>query len=278
MIYRQLKNSGVKIAAIGLGTWAIGGRESPDSSRDGEYVDTIARAIEMGYNHIDTAEYYAGGHTEELIGEAITLFDRRELFLVSKVWPTHLREKDLHKALDGTLKRLRTDYVDMYLVHWPNPEVPLRETMKAMADEVRAGRTRFIGVSNFDTNLLKKAVAVSTEPVVNNQVLFNIEDRQAMYELLPFCQSEGITLTAYSPLKRNLVSEFTGQALERLAEKYYASPQQIMLAWLLGKEGVIVIPKAEKTDHLKSNIDSKNIVLTPEDMKMLDGLEGGALV
>jgi diketogulonate reductase-like aldo/keto reductase len=150
--------------------------------------------------------------------------------------------------------------------------------MKAMADEVRAGRTRFIGVSNFDTNLLKKAIAVSTEPIVNNQVLFNIEDRQAMYELLPFCQSEGITLTAYSPLKRNLVSEFTRQALERLAEKYYASPQQIMLAWLLGKEGVIVIPKAEKIDHLRSNIDSKNIVVTPEDMKILDELKGGGLV
>ena len=272
MIYRRLGDTNEEIPAIGLGTWEIGGRETPDYSKDREQIDVIVRAIEMGYSHIDTAEYYAGGHTEEIIGDAIGLFDRSELFITSKVWPSHLRRNELHKALDDSLKRLKTDYVDLYLIHWPNPDIPLQETLEAMSQEVESGRIRFIGVSNFDVNLLKRALSLSPKPIVNNQVLFNIEDRQAMYELLPLCQKEGITLTAYSPLKRNLLSNSSKEILEGMAKKYYASTQQIMLAWLLAKDGVVVIPKASKIDHLKSNMDSRNIALSHEDLKLLDDL------
>lgn len=272
MIYRRLGKTGREIPAIGLGTWNMGGKETPDTSRDREWVDTIARAIEMGYTHIDTAERYGAGHTEELIGEAIKLFERDELFITSKAWPGHLTREGLPKALEGTLKRLKSDYVDLYLIHWPNPDVPLDETLAAMAHEVRAGRVRSIGVSNFDLNLLKKTISLSEEPIVNDQVLFNIEDKEPLKGLLPFCQSQGITLTAYSPLKRNVLSASTAKVLQELGRKYYATPQQLMLAWLLGKEEVVVIPKSSSIEHLKSNLDSQYIELTPEDMKLLDEL------
>jgi len=273
MIYRTLKDNKGEIPAIGLGTWEIGGRDVPDETRDREHIDTLSRAIEMGYKHIDTAEYYGGGHTEEIIGEVVSIFSREELFITSKVWPTHLRSVDLHKALERTLKRLRTDYIDLYLIHWPNPEVPLEETLSAMNEEVKNGRIRHIGVSNFDTQLLKKAVSISKEPIVNNQVLFNLEDRQAMNELLPYCQDHGITLTAYSPLKRNALKASTEKLLTGFSEKYSASVQQVMLAWLLGKDGVVVIPKASKLEHLRENLEAGMIVLDREDMKMLDSLE-----
>ncbi|HPQ91483.1 MAG TPA: aldo/keto reductase [Mesotoga prima] len=273
MIYRTLGKNMGEIPAIGLGTWEIGGRDLPDLSRDKEHIDTISRAIEMGYTHIDTAEYYGGGHTEEIIGEAISVFSREELFITSKVWPTHLRKEELHRALEGTLRRLRTDYLDLYLIHWPNPDVPLEETLNAMSEEVVNGRVKFIGVSNFDTPLLKKAVAVSKQPIVNNQVLFNIDDRQPMEELLPYCQSHEITLTAYSPLKRNSLKPSTEKLLKDFAVKYSATVQQIMLAWLLGKEGVVVIPKASKLDHLRLNLEAGSIVLDDDDTRRLDSLE-----
>jgi len=273
MIYRTLGNTKAEIPAVGLGTWEVGGRDIPDKSRDREHIETISRAIELGYTHIDTAEYYGGGHTEELVGEAISIFSREELFITSKVWPSHLQRDELHEALDGTLQRLRTDYLDLYLIHWPNPDVPLEETLSAMSDEVQNGRVRFIGVSNFDTSLLKKAVAVSREPIVNNQVLFNIDDRLAMNELLPYCQHKGITMTAYSPLRRNAVKTSTEKLLKDLASKYSASIQQIMLSWLLGKDGVVVIPKSSKLEHLRSNLEAASIVLDQEDSRVLDSLK-----
>ena len=136
MVFKELGKTGEKIPALGLGTWGIGGFETPDYSRDEEMVELLKKAINMGYTHIDTAEYYGGGHTEELIGRAIKDFKREELFIVSKVWPNHLRRDDLLRSLESTLKRLDTDYVDLYLIHWPNPEVPLEETLSAMAEGV----------------------------------------------------------------------------------------------------------------------------------------------
>jgi diketogulonate reductase-like aldo/keto reductase len=142
-----------------------------------------------------------------------------------------------------------------------------------MSEEVVNGRVKFIGVSNFDTPLLKKAVAVSKQPIVDNQVLFNIDDRQPMEELLPYCQSHEITLTAYSPLKRNSLKPSTEKLLKDFAVKYSATVQQIMLAWLLGKEGVVVIPKASKLDHLRLNLEAGSIVLDDDDTRRLDSLE-----
>ncbi|PLV60127.1 aldo/keto reductase [Thermotoga sp. KOL6] len=273
MIYKELNNTGEKIPALGLGTWGIGGFETPDYSRDEEMVELLRKAIEMGYTHIDTAEYYGGGHTEELVGRAIKSFNRKDLFIVSKVWPTHLRRDDLLRSLENTLKRLDTDYVDLYLIHWPNPEVPLEETLSAMAEGVRQGMIRYIGVSNFDRKLLEEAINKSSEPIVCDQVKYNVEDRDPEQNgLLEFCQKNNITLVAYSPLRRTLLSERVKKTLENIAVKHNATVYQIMLAWLLSKPNVVAIPKAGRIEHLRENLDSTKIKLTEEELRLLDSL------
>ncbi|MDK2786767.1 MAG: hypothetical protein PWQ80_1446 [Thermotoga sp.] len=273
MIYKELGRTGEKIPALGLGTWGIGGFETPDYSKDEEMVELLKTAIKMGYTHIDTAEYYGGGHTEELIGRAIKGFKREDLFIVSKVWPTHLKRDDLFRSLENTLKRLDTDYVDLYLIHWPNPEVPLEETLSAMAEGVRQGLIRYIGVSNFDRRLLEEAINKSEEPIVCDQVKYNIEDREPEKDgLLEFCQKNGITLVAYSPLRRTLLSEKVKTALENIAKNHNATVFQIMLAWLLAKPGVVAIPKAGRVEHLRENLEATKINLTEEEMKLLDSL------
>ncbi|WP_233186205.1 aldo/keto reductase [Thermotoga sp. KOL6] len=273
VIYKELNNTGEKIPALGLGTWGIGGFETPDYSRDEEMVELLRKAIEMGYTHIDTAEYYGGGHTEELVGRAIKSFNRKDLFIVSKVWPTHLRRDDLLRSLENTLKRLDTDYVDLYLIHWPNPEVPLEETLSAMAEGVRQGMIRYIGVSNFDRKLLEEAINKSSEPIVCDQVKYNVEDRDPEQNgLLEFCQKNNITLVAYSPLRRTLLSERVKKTLENIAVKHNATVYQIMLAWLLSKPNVVAIPKAGRIEHLRENLDSTKIKLTEEELRLLDSL------
>lgn len=273
MVYKELGKTGKMIPAIGLGTWGIGGFETPDYSRDDEYVELLKKAIEMGYTHIDTAEYYGAGHTEELVGRAIKFFRREDLFIVSKVWPNHLKRDDLLRSLEATLRRLDTDYVDLYLIHWPNPEVPLEETLDAMAEGVRMGLIKHVGVSNFDRDLLEEAVHKSREPIVCDQVLYNIEDRgPERTGLLQYCQENGITLVAYSPLKRTKLSEETRKVLERVASKHGATIYQVMLAWLISKPAVVAIPKAGSLEHLRENLEALNLKLTEEELAELDEL------
>lgn len=273
MVYKELGKTGKMIPAIGLGTWGIGGFETPDYSRDDEYVELLKKAIEMGYTHIDTAEYYGAGHTEELVGRAIKFFRREDLFIVSKVWPNHLKRDDLLRSLEATLRRLDTDYVDLYLIHWPNPEVPLEETLDAMAEGVRMGLIKHVGVSNFDRDLLEEAVHKSREPIVCDQVLYNIEDRgPERTGLLQYCQENGITLVAYSPLKRTKLSEEARKVLERVASKHGATIYQVMLAWLISKPAVVAIPKAGSLEHLRENLEALNLKLTEEELAELDEL------
>ncbi len=270
MTYKTLGNTEERIPAIGLGTWTIGGTETPDYSRDMEMVDIIAAAIEMGYTLIDTAEYYAAGHTEELIGEAIKPIDRSKLFITSKVWPDNLSRKRLHQALKRTLKRLGTDYLDLYLIHWPNEQIPLAESLGAMSESVDAGYVKYIGVSNFDLPLLEKAVAISKHPIVCNQVLYNVEDRQPQRSLLPYCLRNDVTLVAYSPVRRNIVSDRARRVLSSVAKIHRCSIHQVMLAWLIAQENVVTIPKSTDLGHLKDNLASADINLSGAELYQID--------
>jgi len=271
MLFKELGRTGEKIPALGLGTWGIGGFETPDYSKDEEYVQIVEKAIEMGYKHIDTAEYYAAGHTEEIIGKAIKKFNRSDLFIVSKVWLDHLREKDLLKSLENSLKRLQTDFIDLYLIHWPNPDIPLEETLNAMAKAVDDGMIRYIGVSNFDRELLEEATSKSKVPIVCDQVLYNVEEREPERNgLLGFCQKEGITLTAYSPLNRGILSLKTKATLEKIAKDHGITIFQVMLVWLLSKKRVVTIPKAGSMKHLEENLKAVDIKLTAEEIEMID--------
>jgi len=271
MLFKELGRTGEKIPALGLGTWGIGGFETPDYSKDEEYVQIVEKAIEMGYKHIDTAEYYAAGHTEEIIGKAIKKFNRSDLFIVSKVWLDHLREKDLLKSLENSLKRLQTDFIDLYLIHWPNPDIPLEETLNAMAKAVDDGMIRYVGVSNFDRELLEEAISKSKVPIVCDQVLYNVEEREPERNgLLEFCQKEGITLTAYSPLNRGILSLKTKATLEKIAKDHGITIFQVMLVWLLSKKRVVTIPKAGSMKHLEENLKAVDIKLTAEEIEMIN--------
>jgi len=274
MLFKELGKTGKQIPALGLGTWGIGGFEVPDYSKDEEQVEILEKAIEMGYTHIDTAEYYAAGHTEELVGRAIKKFNRSELFIVSKVWPNHLREKELRNSLEKSLRRLQTDYIDLYLIHWPNPEVPLEETLTAMAKAVDDGLIKYVGVSNFNKRLLEEAVNKSRVPIVCDQVLYNVEEREPEKDdLLDFCQKEGITLVAYSPLNRGILGDKTKELLEKISKKYGATVYQIMLAWLISKDNVVAIPKAGNIKHLKENLEALKIKLSKDDLELISGLK-----
>lgn len=272
MIYKDLGGTGIMIPAIGLGTWQIGGREDPDYSNDNEAINTLETAIEMGYTHIDTAEHYGGGHCEELIGTAIRNFSREKFFIVSKAWPNHLSNIDLPKSVEKSMERLGVDYIDLYLIHWPNPEIPLRETLKTLSDLKKLGIIKNIGVSNFEYPLLKEAVEISSEPIVCDQVLYNIEDREPEPYLLPYCQKNKITLTAYTPLRRLTLTESIRLNLEKIAIRHDVSISQVMLAWLINKENVVAIPKASKFQHMKDNFEAADLILSQEEVQLLDSI------
>lgn len=259
---------------IGLGTWKMGGGHSPDPSQDAAALAALRAAFELGYRHLDTAEMYAGGHTEELIAQALEGYRREDFFITSKVMPGHLRYHQVLEACRGSLRRLRTDYLDLYLIHWPDSGVPLEETMRAMVDLHRQGLVRYIGVSNFDLDLLRQAQALSPVPLATNQVPYSLYHREYVRNgVLAYCQEHNILLTAYTPVKD--ARPAAAQAVSRLAEKYGASPVQIALYWLVRQPGVITIPMSLNPAHLKENLETLELEIDPADLETLDRLAGG---
>jgi diketogulonate reductase-like aldo/keto reductase len=273
---KSLGKTGESVAAIGLGTWNMGGRESPDYRDDERLIEAIRYAVELGMNHIDTAEMYAAGHAEGLVGEAVKQFSRDEVFIATKVWPSNLRYEDVIRSCRKSLERLQLKYVDLYMVHWPNPRIPLQETMKAMEKLVKDGLVRYIGVSNFDVELLEEAMnALKREEIVANQVEYSLEAREVERELIPFCERNGITVTAYTPLgKGRIPAEAAsntprGKILAEMAQRYGKTPVQIALNWVIWRPNVITIPKAARKEHLEENAGAAGWRLTEEDYKRL---------
>ncbi|HEU25074.1 MAG: aldo/keto reductase [Mesoaciditoga sp.] len=265
----RLGKTDVFLPVIGLGTWEMGGGISPDPSNDKESIRAIVRAVELGMTHIDTAEYYGAGHTEELVGKALKEIDRDKVFLTSKVWPNHLKIKDMLKSVEGSLKRLGTDHLDLYLIHWPPEDISITEAIKNINTVLERGYTRYIGVSNFSISQLKEAMEASKNPIVCDQVRYNIEDREIEKAgLLDFCQKNGISVVAYSPLNRMGIS-ITASKLHKIAKERNLTPAQIALAWLV-KKGVFSIPKAISEKHLVENAKAGDIELTEEEMKFLE--------
>jgi diketogulonate reductase-like aldo/keto reductase len=262
---------------LGLGTWGIGGKMSRDTSRDDEGIAAIKKAIELGYTHIDTAEMYGAGHSEELVGLAIKDFDRDSLFITTKVLPEHLRREDVIKAAEGSLKRLKTDYIDLYLIHIPNPEIPIKETMRAMDTLVGQQKIRFIGVSNFSVEQLKEAQDCTENKIANNQIEYNLLTRHSgMYnvniesEIIPYCQENDIIITAWAPFDRGRLLQEKNKLLEELREKYKKTISQIAINWLIYKKNIITIPKSSNTSHLKENLGALGWNLYEKDIKKLD--------
>ncbi len=268
MKYETIHN--LALPKIGFGTWKIGGGSSPNHSIDAKSLAALRYALDIGYTHFDTAEMYASGHSEELVGEAVreSRMNREEIFITSKVTPSHLRYDDVLKACDSSLRRLRMDFIDLYLIHWPGIGVKYEETFRALNKLVRDGKVKHLGVSNFNLRLLKQAQDLSETPIVTNQVPYSLSDRSYVKNgVLEFCQQYDILLTAYEPVdKGNLRSNKT---LEGIAKAHDATIFQIALAWLIMQPRVITIPMSFNPTHIKENFDAADVVLSEDEMSQL---------
>ena len=276
MEFKELSD-GVKIPVLGIGTWKMGGGFSADSTHDKEEILAIKAAVRLGMTHIDTAELYGNGHAEELVGEAIREFKREELFITTKVKSENLRYDYLISAAKRSLKRLRTSYVDLYLIHSPNPDIPIEETMKAMDCLVENKLTRFIDVSNFSVEQIEEAQKHAKNKIVANQIEYNLLTRNRGQftndmesEIIPYCQKNGVIVIAYRPLTKGELAKPEIKLLDELAEKYGRTQAQIALNWLISKPNIVTIPKAVRVEHIKENLGAIGWRLNEEDMRRLD--------
>lgn len=264
---------GVSVPKIGFGTWRIGGDSYPNPELDSTSMSALRTALEVGYSHFDTAEVYAAGHSEELLGRAIreTSTKRESLFIATKVAPEHLPYEQVIRSCDNSLRRLQMEYVDLYLIHWPRIGMKLEETFRALNQLVRDGKLKHLGVSNFNLKLLKQAQSYSETPLLTDQVPYRLPDRSYVENgVLAYCQENDILLTAYSPVKfRNLPVNKTVRAI---AEARSATPFQIALAWLIAQPRVITIPMSLKPQHIRENFEAAEIELSGEEFETLSGL------
>ncbi len=266
---KQLGNTSVKIPAIGLGTWGIGGTFSPDYSRDDYWIKLIRDAINVGVRMIDTAEMYGAGHAEELVGESIKGFDREELFIITKVLPNNLSYDRVISAAKKSLARLKTKYIDLYLIHWYVHGMPLRDVMRALEKLVNDGLVRFIGISNFSVREMEEARSyLSYTDIVANQVKYSIADRGIERDILPYAQREKITIIAYTPLEHGRLAR--NKILAEIGKKYNKTAAQVALNWLISKPRVVTIPKAGSIEHVKENLGAMGWRLSRDDIEYLD--------
>jgi len=243
-----------------------------DAEKERRAIETLRVGIDVGMTHIDTAEMYGGGRVEELVGEAI-LGRRDEVFLASKVLPSNASFEETQRACARSLKRLRTDRLDLYMLHWPG-EYPIRETMRAMEKLVSEGLIRFVGVSNFDAGELAAAEhALHHERLAADQVLYHLEERGIERRLLPYCQRQEIAVVAYSPFGHGKFPSpwsVGGRVLARIAERHGRTPRQVALNFLTRHAGVFAIPKASRPEHAIENAGSVGWKLTDEDVAMIE--------
>jgi 2,5-diketo-D-gluconate reductase B len=257
MKFETLHN--VQMSKIGFGTWSIGGGMSADRSKDVRSLTALRSALEIGYTHFDTAEMYASGHSEELLGQAVheSGIPREDLFITSKVSASHLRYNDLLRSCENSLRHLGMDYLDLYLIHWPSSSIALNETFRAMNQLVHDGQVRQIGVSNFTIKLMKQAQAESEAPIFTNQVPYSLADRSYVQNgVLDYCQENGILLTAYSPVEEGRLR--VSPTLQSIADAHSVTPYQIALAWLVSQPRVITIPMSFNPLRLRSNYPTMN--------------------
>ena len=264
---------GVSVPKIGFGTWRLGGDSYADPALDSTSLTALRTALEVGYTHFDTAEVYAAGHTEELLGRALreTNTRREDVFITTKVAPEHLQYEEVVRSCEDSLPRLNMDYVDLYLIHWPRIHMKLEETFRALNKLVRDGKVRHLGVSNFNLKQLKQAHALSETPLLTDQVPYRLPDKTYVQNgVLEYCQQNDILLTAYSPVKfRNLP---VNKTLRAIADAHSVTPFQIALAWLVAQPRVITIPMSLNPNHIRENFEAGEIELSEQEFKTLSEL------
>ena len=261
---------GTPLPPIGLGTWAMGGQYAPDYRQDARALAAIDAALAMGYAHIDTAEQYAHGHAEELVGQALSEVDRDRVFITTKVRPPNLSNQLARESIDGSLQRLGVDVIDLLLIHWRD-STPLVETFGALNEAVHAGKVRHLGVSSFKLEDIREAQALSATPIVTNQVPYSVETRTYVQNgVIRYCQENSIVVTAYSPVEEGRLH--VEQALTEIATTHEATPHQIALAWLVQQPWVITIPMSHNPVHLQQNLEAAKIQLSDAEMDRLTRL------
>lgn len=255
---------GQAIPILGVGTWAMA--EQP--RRRASEVTALQAAVDLGMTVVDTAEMYGDGDAEELVAEALS-GRRHEIFLVSKVLPQHATKRGTISACDASLRRLKTDHLDLYLLHWRG-RVPLNETLEAFFVLQQQGKIRHWGVSNFDVDDMIELASLTPpgSTALVNQVLYNLTRRGIEYDLLPWCRANGIPIMAYSPLEQGRI--LRDRTITAIARRLKVTAAQVALAWVLRDDGVIAIPKAGDREHVRENHAALEVTFNAGDLAELD--------
>ncbi|MGY8685071.1 aldo/keto reductase [Bradyrhizobium sp. UFLA05-153] len=249
--------NGAKIPALGLGTWELSGRTC---------ARVVEQALRLGYRHVDTAQVY---DNEREVGDAVRASGvrRDDVFITTKVWTNHFAPNDLERSVKESLVRLRLPSVDLLLLHWPNPHVPLRETLGALAHARRLGLTRHIGVSNFTVALIEEAVAACPEPLVCDQVEYHPYLDQT--KVRAACDQHGLALVAYSPIAKGRIK--SDETLGRIGRVHRKTAAQICLRWLV-QQNVVAIPRTSRVERLSENIEIFDFELSDDEMSQIAAL------
>lgn len=254
------------VSIIGQGTWNL------ELAPRADAIKTLQRGIELGMTHIDTAEMYGSGKAEAITGDAIT-GKRDRVFVVSKVLPSNASRKGTLAACERSLRQLKTDYLDCYLLHWRG-SYPLEDTFAAFEELKTAGKIRSWGVSNFDADDLDEALAIAGPgKIACNQVLYHLRERAIEHAVIPWCERNGVAVVAYSPFGQTASPAITtpgGKALAEVADARDATPRQIALAFLTRNKSVLAIPKASKVAHAEENAGAGDLELTKEEIAKID--------
>ena len=263
-----LKN-GMQMPRLGMGTWMLGEHNTIYQQE----LKALRAGMDAGFTLIDTAEMYGNGLSEQLIGEAIQGYDREKLFLVSKVYPYNAGRPAIYDSIDQTLRNLKTDYLDMYLLHWRG-SIPLEETVDSMEELVKKGKIRSWGVSNLDTVDMEELFAIPKgDNCQVDQVLYHLGSRGVEYDLMPWLEEHNTALMAYCPLaqagslRRELLKN---QAVQKVARERGITEMQVLLGFVLHKQNVIAIPRSGRKEHVLQNWEMQEIQLTEEEYCLLD--------
>jgi diketogulonate reductase-like aldo/keto reductase len=263
VITRPFGATGREVAVIGQGTWRMGENRSDER----EEIAALRVGLELGMTHIDTAEMYADGGAERIVAKA-TAKRRGEVFLATKVLPSNASYAGTIKACEASLRRLRTEYVDLYLIHWWSERHPIADTMKAMRALVERGLVRHVGVSNFDVAQMQAAkAALGDIRLACNQVLYHLRDRSIERDLVPWCEKNEVAVVGYTPLARG---GFMRGSVAAVAKRHGGTPRQVVLNFLARRKSLFTIPKAGRAEHVRENADALAFTLTRADLAAID--------
>lgn len=263
--------NGFEMPVFGLGTWEMGGKMERDIENDDKAdIQAIKNAIDAGITHIDTAEVYANGHSEKLVGEAIKGYNRKKLFLVSKVARFNQQPDQVRKSLMESMERMGVDYLDLYLLHAPSRDVEIEETMKAMDELKKEGKILNIGVSNFTVKQMKRAQKATKNKIVANQLHYSLWQRETeIAGLVDYCQKEDVMFIAWRPLEKGDVLEAGKDVLGEMANKHNKTPAQIAINWLISQKNVVTLSKMRSKKHLEDNLGAVNWKMKESDIDRL---------